>query len=118
MKEQFIDLTDGTRLSVKVNFGTMYYLTQIGGNALAKKLEKKQKKKQKFSEFEQMEFAAKVIYAILRSNGKEVTFDEAMSLMPTDIDNMKKVVDAYEAEVKKLKKKRESKKRMKNFAQK
>ena len=26
MKEHFIDLTDGTRLEIKVNFGTLYFL--------------------------------------------------------------------------------------------
>lgn len=118
MKENFIELTDGTRLSAKVNFGTLYYLSQSGGNALARKIEKKQKKKQKPSEFEQMEFTAKIVYAILRSNGREVTFDEALALMPPDIDNMRKIIDVYEEEVKKLKKKRESKKQMKKFVQK
>ena len=116
MNEQFINLTDGTRLSVKVNFGTMYYLTQVGGNTLARRIEKKRKRNQKASESEQMEFTAKVIYAILRSNGKEVTFDEALMLMPSDVDEMKKVIKAYEAEVKKLKKKQESKKKMKDFS--
>lgn len=118
MKEQFIELTDSTRLSVKVNFGTMYYLTQIGGSALARRIEKKQKKKQKPSESEQMEFTAKVIYALLRSNGREVTFDEALMLMPPDVDSMKKVIKAYEKEVEKLKKKQESKKNMKEFTKK
>lgn len=118
MKEQLIELTDGSRMNVKVNFGTIYYLTQIGGNILAKKIEKKQNKNQKISEFEQMEFVAKVVYAILRSNGREVTFDEALALMPPDVDNMKKIIDAYEEEVKKLKKKQESKKQMKKFVQK
>lgn len=116
MKEEFIELTDGTKLGVKINFGTMYYLTQIGGNALARRIEKKKKKKQRASESEQMEFTAKVIYAILRSNGKEVTFDEALMLMPTNVDAMKKVIKAYEKEVEKYKKKQESKTMMKEFS--
>ena len=63
-----------------------------------------------------MEFTAKVIYAILRSNGKEVTFDEALMLMPTNVDAMKKVIKAYEKEVEKYKKKQESKTMMKEFS--
>lgn len=105
-------------MSVKVNFGTLYYLTMSGGDALAKKIEKKQKNKQRISEREQMEFSAKIVYALLRSNGREVTFDEAISLMPSDADEMKRVIDAYSAEVERLKKKQESKKNMKKFVQK
>lgn len=118
MKERVIQLTDGTRLSIKVNFGTMYHLTMCGGNELAQKIEKKKKKNHKISDREQMEFTGKVVYAMLRSNGREVTYDEALALMPTDLEEMKKVIDAYEAEVKKLKKKQESKQKMKKFAQK
>ena len=41
MTEHFIDLTDGTRLDIKVNFGTLYYLQKTRGfNKLAKKIEK------------------------------------------------------------------------------
>ena len=118
MKERLIELTDGSRLSVKVNFGTMYHLTMCGGSELAKKIEKKQKKNHRLSDKEQMEFAGKIVYAMLRSNGREATFDEALMLMPTDLDEMKKVIDAYEAEVEKLKKKQESKQKMKKFVQK
>ena len=31
MTEHFIDLTDGTRLDIKVNFGTLYYLQRQKG---------------------------------------------------------------------------------------
>ena len=49
MKENFIDLTDGTRLSVRVNFGTIYYLQkQKGFYRIQKKAEKN--KKQVFQE--------------------------------------------------------------------
>ena len=45
MKENFIDLTDGTRLSVRVNFGTIYYLQkQKGFYRIQKKAEKNKKK--------------------------------------------------------------------------
>ena len=80
MKENFIDLTDGTRLSVRVNFGTIYYLQkQKGFYRIQKKAEKNKKK---LTEEESFELAAYVIYAILRSNGKTVGFDEALSLVP------------------------------------
>lgn len=42
MTEHFIDLTDGTRLPVKVNFGTLYYMQKCKGyNRIAKKSTKK-----------------------------------------------------------------------------
>ena len=118
MKEQFIDLTDGTRLSAKVNFGTMYYLTMCGGKELAERIERKKKKNKRVSDEEQMKFSAQIIYAILRSNGREVTFDEALMLMPPDISSIKKIIDAYEKEVEKLKKKQGSKNQMRQFTQK
>lgn len=118
MNGHFVNLTDGTRIEVKLNFGTLYHLQKCGASKLAKKIEKKQKNKQDPSEFEKMEFAAKVIYAVLRSNGKKVTFDEALELMPPDPEEMGTLVEAYQKEVEKIKKKEESKRAMKNFAQK
>ena len=56
MKENFIDLTDGTRLSVRVNFGTIYYLQkQKGFYRIQKKAEKNKKK---LTEEESFELAA------------------------------------------------------------
>ena len=43
MNEYFVDLTDGTRLEVKVNFGTLYYLGKINS---FKQMEKVAKKKE------------------------------------------------------------------------
>lgn len=118
MNEQFIELTDGTRLTAKINFGTLYYLNRIGGDKLAKKLDKKEKKKQRLTDGERMEFAAKVIYAILRSNGRTVDFDEALMLVPIDEDSIRALIDAYSIELERIKKKQESKAKMKNFVQK
>ena len=115
MGGQFVELTDGSRIEVKMNFGTLYYLQQIGGYELARQIEKKQKRKKTVSESESMEFAAKIVYAILRSNGKEVTFDEALTLMPPDTSSINLVIEAYEKELEKRKKKQESKQNMKNF---
>jgi len=115
MNGQFVELTDGSRIEAKMNFGTLYYLQQIGGYTLARKIENKQKQKKKVSESESMEFAAKIIYAILRSNGREVTFDEELSLMPPDTESVQNVITVYEEELKKRKKKQESAQKMRNF---
>ncbi|WP_461809831.1 hypothetical protein [Faecalimonas sp.] len=116
--DNFITLTDGTRLEVKINFGTIYYLTQCGGSKLMKKIQRKQDKKCTITDFEQMELSAKIIYAILRSNGKKVTFDEALELVPPDVEDLQKIIDAFEKHLEKSKKKETSKKNMKVIYQK
>lgn len=118
MNGEIVELMDGTRIEVKVNFGTIYYLKKCGGEKLIKKIESKQKQKKKISDDEQMEISAKIIYALLRSNGKEVTFDEALSLMPPDTESMKKVIDTYNKQLEKIKKKETAKRKMKKFSQK
>lgn len=115
MNGEFIELTDGSRIDAKINFGTLYYLQKIGGYKIARRIEKKKKSNKVPSEHENMEFAAKVVYAILRSNGQEVTFDEALTLMPPDTESIEKIIEAYEKESDKRKKKQESKQNMKKF---
>lgn len=115
MQEQFITLTDGTRLEVKINFGTLYYLQQCKADGLAKKIERRRKQGKKDSPDDVMKFAAKVIYATLRSNGRKVTFDEALELMPPFLDELELVIDVYNEYVQKLKKKQKAKQNMKKF---
>lgn len=106
MKENFIDLTDGTRLSVRVNFGTIYYLQkQKGFYRIQKKAEKNKKK---LTEEESFELAAYVIYAILRSNGKTVGFDEALSLVPPDTEQLEKVLQVFQEEYDRYVKKKQA----------
>lgn len=106
--DNFIDLLDGTRLELKFNFGTLYYLAQCGGNALAEKIQKKEEKKQKTTDMENMNMASKIIYSILRSSGLKVTEEEARELMPADTYEVQKILDTFDAEIEKQKKKRES----------
>lgn len=117
MHNQLVDLLDGTRLEAKVNFGTLYHLQKCGAMGLMKRIDKKNKKKQKPTDDEMMEVSAKIVYAILRSNGRNVTFDEALSLLPPDIDSIKKIMDVYQKELEKYKKKQTAQKNMKEFTQ-
>ena len=102
MNEHFVDLTDGTRLQIKVNFGTIYYLQkQKGFYRIQKKVEKAQKTKEKrnvLTNQESFKVAADVVYALLRSNGKMVTFDEALALIPPDAEQIERVLDAFQEE--------------------
>lgn len=104
MTEHFIDLTDGTRLDIKVNFGTLYYLQKTRGfNKLAKKIEKAP---EKMTDSENMDACADVIYAILRSNGRSVTFDEALALMPPDPEELKVLLKGFQENYEKYAKKK------------
>ena len=114
MKSHLINLMDGTKLEIKINFGTIYYLQKCKGfYHIAKKVEDKKK----LSESESFEMAAAIIYATIRSNGKAVTFDEAISLMPPGIDEIKSVLKDFEKEYEKYSKKKQAKQKMKNMAQ-
>ena len=118
MKEQFIQLMDGTRLEAKINFGTLYYLQECGADALAKKMQYRQKKGKKPSNTDMMQFSAKVVYATLRSNGRMVTFDEALQLMPPDLSELQVIVDMYQEHIENLKKKQQAKQNMRMMQQK
>ncbi|WP_075679133.1 hypothetical protein [Roseburia sp. 831b] len=107
MDEKAIHLTDGTVLDVKVNFATLYYMNKM---KLQNFIEKED-----MTDDENMEVAARLIYVILRSNGRNVTMDEAMILTPMDIDDIKEVFDEFGEKVKTLKKKQQAKQDMKKM---
>ncbi len=111
MNENFVDLMDGTRLEVKVNFGTLYYITQEKIDRVMKKIEEEKD----LSDKESMQFAAVFIYAILRSNGKKVTPDEALELMPPDMDSIKGLLNTFQNQMEKYKKKERAKQDMKKM---
>lgn len=116
-KGKMIRLTDGTVIEAKMNFGTIYYLDQIGGAKLGQKISKLEKNG-KAADHDKMTFAAKLIYAMVRSNGRKVTFDEALQLVPPDPSELLEVVNAYQDELNKIKKKEASKIQMKSFSSK
>lgn len=111
MGGDFIDLTDGTRIEIKVNFGTLYWLQMSDRHGLFS--QSKNKKKKQLTDRERMESAAQLIYAILRSNGQKVTFDEALELMPADMDVLKDVMQSFSDKLNKYKKKEQSSNYMK-----
>lgn len=107
MNEHFVRLTDGTRLLVRVNFGTMYYMQKCRGyHKIAKKAQKNVKS---LSDEENMDFMAFMIYALIRSNGRQVTFDEALALIPPDTEEIRAAVQAFSEEYNKYSKKKQSK---------
>lgn len=107
MKEYFVDLTNGERLPIKVNFGTIYYLQKTPG---FNKLAKKSDDPKNMTESESMDMAADLIYAILRSNGKTVTFDEALQLVPPATESIEYMLKGFQEEYRKYNKKKQAKK--------
>ncbi len=110
MTEHFIDLTDGTRIEMKVNFGTLYYLQKCKGfYGLTDRIHKKIEKGQEPSPKEAFEVSADIVYALLRSNGRTVTFDEALSLVPPDIEDLSQILDDFQKEYERYSKKKQTK---------
>lgn len=103
MNEKIVTLTDGTKLEIKVNFMTLYMIQK---NGLGKFLNRKSEKElDNLSDNENMEMAAKLIHAILRSNGLKVDKEEAMMLTPMDPEAIKILFEEFEKRVKEYKKK-------------
>ena len=69
----------------------------------------KNKETATLSERESFDAAADIIYAILRSNGRAVTREEAMCLVPPDPSGLEGVLNGFQEEVNKYHKKKAAK---------
>lgn len=87
-----IELTNGERLEIKINFLTIKIIND---------LKSKNKTENDF------DAACKVIYAIMRSNGKMVSEEEALALMPLDSDVIFDVFEEFKKKSEGFKKKQE-----------
>lgn len=103
---QFINLKDGTRLEIKMSLATLYYLGQSDKGRLMDKKD--------LTSGESMMMAGHIAYAVLRSAGKKVTFEEAMSLVPMDDKSINALIDAFGKQVDDYAKKKQSKTYMAN----
>ncbi len=102
-----IRLSDGSLLEVNLNFLTVKILSESNID----QLDEKMRKLQESNNLDQlpklqMKIASKVIYAILRSNGKKVDMEEALALVPADDDTLELLLEEFERRASKLKKKR------------
>lgn len=102
MDEKLIELTDGTKLDVKVNFYTLYLIQKNN-------LDKLLNKEDFLTDDEKTDVAAKLIYIILRSNGMKVDEEEAMMLTPMDPVVIREIFDEFGQKVEKYKKKEQTK---------
>lgn len=113
MKDNYIELTDGSKLTVNINFATLYYINKSKVNKI---VNRKRNKNKELSDDDSMEAAARIIHAILKSNGKSVTFDEALQLVPADTDSLEKLFSDFEEKLNNYKKKEEAKQKMKSVS--
>ena len=104
MGGELVELTDGTKLEIKLSFATIYYLQK---SKLDKMLDGRDTKE--LTDDEAMEASAKLIYALLRSCGKSVSFDEAMRLVPPDTEKIELMLTDFTNKLEKYKKKEEAK---------
>lgn len=126
MYSRDIELTDGSILDIKVNFLTIKLFSDLRIARLQESLTSKEKRlerlkkdgcKKKFILLEledeieslSLEIGGKLIYIILRSNGKKVTEEDAMTLVPFDLDEIKLLFEEFTNKMENEKKKRQAK---------
>ena len=99
-----VRLVDGSILEIKVNFLTVKLIIDLKIDKLVEKLQKKPDD-QKIK----MDLASKMIYVILRSNGKKVDEEEACRLVPLDEKEIANLFNEFGERMEKFKKKQENK---------
>lgn len=116
LEEKVFSLTDGTKLAVKVNFATLYYIQKSGADKIIKKQERLREKGKDLSEGDGMTLTAKLLYSILRSNGIKVADeDEAMMLIQPDEDTIVEMMEEFEERMNVYKKKQDAKRKLKEL---
>ncbi len=123
MHENDIKLANGELISIKVNFLTLHLIKKMKIDKLSDKnnilkeqydaLEDKSSLEaldmQERIEDNQFNIASKIIYVILRSNGKKLDFEDTLALCPFDPDEIAKIVTDFSEELEKYKKKEDMK---------
>ncbi|MEG2505161.1 MAG: hypothetical protein RSB44_10820 [Carnobacterium sp.] len=99
-----IRLTDGSLLEIGINF---YTLKLINDLRLVKLFEKYDKDRENDDLI--LEICGKLIFVILRSNGKKVDEEEAMILVPPDDEEINNLINQFMEKLEKFKKKQENK---------
>lgn len=96
--KKLLQLTDGTSIEIKVNFATIYRMNEIGmisdGDVNVS------------DEDDPIDTMAKLVYVILTSNGRRVTFDDAIELMPIDETAIQEAMEEFQAQMQKFNKKK------------
>lgn len=118
MDERVLHLEDGTTIEAKVNFGTLYYMDQIRLFPLMKKADALKKAGKELSDHDSIQLAAKMIYVLLRSNGRNCDQDEALVLVPLDVgpgSEFEAVFQDFSEKIEKMEKKRTAREAQRQF---
>ena len=125
-----IRLSNGELINININFYTLKLLAQSNLSSLERKIDKlkekleitksKEKKQDINNEINALsyEMIGKIIYIILRSNGKKVDEEEAMILIPGDVDEIENIFNEFFKKMEEFKKKEESKRQMREMMKK
>ncbi|MDL2276167.1 hypothetical protein LJC02_00790 [Breznakia sp. OttesenSCG-928-G09] len=98
-----ITLANGEILEVSINWLTLKLLSDYGLEKLNQKMQ---------SDEDQLEAAGVLIHSILQSNGKKVSIDEALGLIPIDDDTIFSIFEIFKEKLNGFKKKQESRKKL------
>ena len=109
MNEKVLHLEDGTTVSAKVNFATLFYLQKSGISELLRG------SPDELSDDDALMVAAKMLHVLLLSNGRQVSFQEALVLCPLDLDEVREVFEDFQSRLEKFEKKREATRTMTEF---
>ena len=125
-----IRLSNGELINININFYTLKLLAQSNLSSLERKIDKLKEKleiaksddKKQYINNEinalSYEMIGKIIYIILRSNGKKVDEEEAMILIPGDVDEIENIFNEFFKKMEEFKKKEESKRQMREMMKK
>ena len=114
MKTNIVHLTDGTTMRANVNLGTLLYMEKFGLNEKMQEIEEMKKRKEEISGYEAIELTAKMAHVILLSNGRDVTFEETLCLIPLDLCEIEWVFKEFSQKLIKIKKKQIARSKMRN----
>ena len=113
MNDKDIRLSNGELLNVNINFLTLKLISDLGIDKLEKKLAKAKTEEEKTRI--SLDITGKMIYIILRSNGKRVDEEEAMMLVPMDVEDIQNLFEQFGKKMDDFKKKEELKAKEREF---
>jgi hypothetical protein len=108
MDEKVLHLEDGSTVEAKVNFATLYYMEKRGVDKIIKRQEKLKKKGKDLPIDEMIDLLAELLYIILLSNGRKVSFEDALVLMPFDDYEFEQVLTDFADKLQEYEKKRKA----------
>lgn len=117
--EDEILLSNGELLQIKINFMTLYLIRKEKVDKATQRLKFKEtrlkgmksKNSKEYRDLnekindQQMDIAAQMIYVILKSNKKNITFEDALMLCPADTSQIQKLIDSFAKQMEIIKKK-------------